>query len=144
MREKGISPFGQAVATRAKMGELNNTQIEALLMSHFEQILKKDARERTAKTNSYQGDGELEDHVHTMASLQHDCQRELAVGNYSRVTGTVDRLLKEKGIELDRDGTSYNKLCGGMMKVMINYLEVDMRRTRLNYSLDKLPFSKLL
>ena len=60
------------------------------------------------------------------------------------MTGTVDRLLKEKGIELDRDGTSYNKLCGGMMKVMINYLEVDMRRTRLNYSLDKLPFSKLL
>ena len=126
------------------MGELSNTQIEALLMSHFEQILKRDARERTAETKSHQGEGELEDHVLTMASLQHDCQRELAVGNYSRVTGTVDRLLKEKGIELDRDGTSYNKLCGGMMKVMINYLEVDMRRTRLNYSLDKLPFSKLL
>jgi hypothetical protein len=126
------------------MGELNNTQIEALLMSHFEQILKMDARERTAEPKSYQGERDLEDHVRTMASLQQDCRRELAVGNYSRVTGTVDRLLKEKGIELDRDGTSYNRLCGGMMKIMINYLEVDMRRTRMNYSLDNLPFAKLL
>jgi hypothetical protein len=126
------------------MGELNNTQIEALLMSYFEQILKMDARERTAEPKRYQGEEELEDHVRTIASIQHDCRRELAVGNHSRVTGTVDSLLKEKGIELHRDGMSYNKLCDGMMKVMINYLEVDMRRTRLNYSLDNLPFSMLV
>jgi hypothetical protein len=65
---------------------------------------------------------------------------ELAIGNYSRATGAVDRLLAEKGLELDRDGLSYKKVCRGMMQVMINHLEIDMRRTRLDYSLDDLPF----
>mgnify|MGYP001556850935 FL=1 len=82
----------------------------------------------------------LDEHVDAMANLQHDCRMELAICNYSRATGAVDRLLAEKGIELDRDGPSYKKVCRGMMQVMINYLEIDMRRTRLDYSLDDLPF----
>ena len=82
----------------------------------------------------------MADHVDAMAYLQHGCRMELAIGNYSRATGAVDRLLAEKGIELDRDGLSYKKLCRGMMKVMINDLEIDMRRTRHDSSLDDLPF----
>jgi hypothetical protein len=30
------------------------------------------------------------------------------------------------------------------MKVMINRLEIEMRRTRLDYSLDDLPFPEIL
>jgi len=104
------------------MAELSNTQIEALLQSYLEQILEQDERERALERKSWKGEGDLGEHVDAMAYLQHDCSRELAIGNYSRGTGAVDRLLKEKGVELDRDGVSYKKLCSGMMKVMINHL----------------------
>jgi len=126
------------------MAELSNTQIAALLQSYLEQILKQDERERALERKGWKGEVDLGEHVDVMACLQHDCRRELAIGNYSRGTGAVDRLLKEKGIELDRDGVSYKKLCSGMMKVMINYLEIDIRRSRLDYSLDNLPFPELL
>jgi len=126
------------------MAELSNTQIEALLQSYLEEILEEDERERALEGKSRKGKVELGEHVDAMAYLQHDCRRELAICNYSRGTGAVDRLLKEKGIELDRDGVSYKKLCSGMMKLMINRLEIDIRRTRFDYSLDNLPFPKLL
>jgi hypothetical protein len=126
------------------MAELSNTQIEALLQSYLEQILEQDERERALERKSFKGEGDLGEHVDAMAYLQLDCRRELAIGNHSRGTGAVDRLLKEKGIELDRDGVSYKKLCSGMMKVMINLLEIDIRRTGIDYSLDNLPFPELL
>ena len=136
--------LGGAVEIKDKMAELSNTQIEALLQSYLEQILEQDERERALERKSWKGEVELGEHVDALAYLQHDCRRELAIGNYSRGTGVVDRLLKEKGIELDRDGVSYKKLCSGMMKLMINHLEIDIRRTRLDYSLDNLPFPELL
>lgn len=136
--------LGWAVEIKDKMAELSNTQIEALLQSYLEQILEQDERQRALERKSWKGKVELGEHVDAMAYLQHDCRRELAIGNYSRGTGAVDRLLKEKGIELDRDGVSYKKLCSGMMKLMINHLEIDIRRTRLDYSLDNLPFPELL
>jgi hypothetical protein len=129
---------------KAKVAELSSTQIEALLQSYLEQILEEDARERAAEPKGWRGDVNSAEHVEAMASMQDDCRRELAIGNYSRGSGAVDRLLKEKGIELDRDGVGYHKLLSGMMKVMINYIEIDMRRTGLDYSLDNLPFPELL
>ena len=123
---------------------MSNTKIEDLLQSNLEQVLVQDERERALERKSWKGEVDLGEHADAMAYLQHDCRRELAIGNYSRATGAVDRLLKEKGIELDRDCVSYKKLCRGMMKVMINHLEIDIRRTRLDYSLDNLPFPELL
>ena len=60
-----------------------------------------------------------------------------------RPIGAVDRLLAEHGIKLDRDGLSYKTLCREMMKVMINLLEIDIRRTRLDHSLENLPFPEI-
>ena len=120
---------------KEKRAELSDTQIEALLKSYLEKILRQDERERSREGKSWQGVEGPDEHVDAMAYLQHDCRRELAIGNYSRGSGAVEGLLKEKGIELDRDGISYEKLCRGMMKVMINYLEIDLRRTCLDNSL---------
>jgi hypothetical protein len=53
-------------------------------------------------------------------------------------------LLAENGIKLDQDGRSYKNLCREMMKVMINYLEIDIRRTRLDHSLEDLPFPEIV
>ena len=122
------------------MAELNDTQINALLRSYFTKILEEDERDRAIGKKSWAAEEGLDDHVDEMAHLQHYCNMELAIGNNSRATGAVDRLLAEKGIQLDRDGLSYKKVCRGMMQVMINHLEIDMRRTRLDYSLDDLPF----
>jgi hypothetical protein len=122
------------------MAELTDTQIKALLRSYLKKILEEDERDRTLGKKSWTDEEGLDEHVDGMAYLQHDCRMELAIGNYSRATGAVDRLLAEKEIELDRDGLSYKKLCRGMMKVMINHLEIDMRRSRHDYSLDDLPF----
>ena len=122
------------------MAELTDIQIKTLLQDHLKQIIEKDERDRVLGKKGWRDEEDLADHVDAMAYLQGDCSRELAIGNYSRVSGAVDRLLVEKGIELDRDGLSYTKLCREMMKVMINYLEIDIRRTRLDYSLDDLPF----
>ena len=122
------------------MAELSDTQIKALLRSYFTKILEEDERDRALAGKNWTNEARLADHVDEMAHLQHYCRMELAIGNYSRATGAVDRLLAEKGIELDRDGLSYKKVCGGMLQVMINHLEIDMRRTRLDYSLDDLPF----
>lgn len=110
--------------------ELADAQIEALLRSYLKRLLKEAERDRALGRNSRKAEEGLDDHVDAMAYLQHDCERELAIGNYSRATGAVDRLLDEKGIELDRDGLSYRKLCRGMMQVMIEYLEIDMKRNR--------------
>jgi hypothetical protein len=123
---------------------LDNTRIIELLQSYLEQSLDQDERDRALKRKNWKDEEGPDEHVDAMAYLQHDCRRELAIGNYSRGTGAVDRLLKEKGIELDRDGVSYKKLCRGMMKLMINNLEIEIRRTRLDYSLDNLPFTELL
>jgi hypothetical protein len=112
------------------MAELTDTQIKALLRSYLKKILEKAERDRALGKASWTAEEGLDDHVDAMAYLQHDCERELAIGNYSRATGAVDRLLVEKGIELDRDGLSYKKLCRGMMKVMIEHLEIDMNRAR--------------
>lgn len=137
--------FGGPFAMKEKMAELSDNQIEALLKSYLEKILREDERDRSMEgKKSWQGVEDPDEHVDAMAYLQHDCRRELAIGNYSRGSGAVDRLLKERGIKLDRDGESYKKLCRGMMKLMINHLEIDIRRTRVDYSLDNLPFSELL
>ena len=85
------------------MAELSNTQIEALLQGYLEQILEQDERERALERKSWKGEGDLGEHVDAMAYLQHDCRRELAIGNHSRGTGAVDRLVKEKGIELEEE-----------------------------------------
>jgi hypothetical protein len=132
--------FKSVVEMKKGMAELTDTQIKALLRSYLKRILEEDERERALGKKNWTDEEGLDGHVDDMAYLQHDCQRELAIGNYSRATGAVDRLLAEKGIELDRDGLSYKKLCRGMMKVMIDHLEIDMRRTRHDYSLDDLPF----
>jgi len=112
------------------MAELSDTQIKALLRFYLKRILAEDERDRAAGKKSWTGEAALADHVEAMAYLQHDCQRELAIGNYSRATGAVDRLLAEKGVVLDRDGLSYKKLCRGMMKVMVAHLQIDMNRSR--------------
>ena len=112
------------------MAELTDTQIKALLRSYLKKILEEEERDRALGKKSWTAEEGLDDHVDAMAYLQHDCERELAIGNYSRATGAVDRLLAEKGIELNRDGLSYKKLCRGMMKVMIDRLEDDMNRNR--------------
>ena len=122
------------------MAELTDTQIKALLRNYLRKILEEDENKRALGKKSWTAKEGLDDHVDAMAYLQHDCERELAIGNYSRATGAVDRLLAEKGIELDRDGLSYKKVCRGMLQVMINHLEIGIRRTRLDYSLDDLPF----
>ena len=129
---------------KENVGELSDIQIEALLKSYLEKILRQDERDRSEEGKRWQGAGDPDEHVDAMAYLQRDCRRELAIGNYSRVSGAVEGLLKEKGIELDRDGVSYEKLCRGMMKVMINYLEIEIRRVCLDNSLHNLPFPELL
>jgi len=122
------------------MAELTDTQIKALLQGYLKQVLEEDERNRVLGGKSCRDEKRLDDHVDAMAYLQHDCHRELAIGNTSRAIGAVNRLLVEKGIELDCDGLSYENLCREMMKVIINHLEIDIRRTRLDYSLDNLPF----
>lgn len=112
------------------MAELSDTQIKALLRFYLKRILQEDERDRAAGKKGWTDERGLADHVDAMSYLHHDCQRELAIGNYSRATGAVDRLLAEKGVELDRDGLSYKKLCRGMMKVMIAHLKIDMNRAR--------------
>ena len=136
--------LGRVVEMKKEMAELTDTQIKALLQSYLEQILEEDEKDRAPGGKSRREGEDLDDHVDATAYLQHDCHRELAIGNCSRATGAVERLLVEKGIELDRDGYSYRTLCREMMKVMINRLEIDMRRTRLDYSLDDLPFPEIL
>jgi hypothetical protein len=128
-----LCDFKSVVEMKKGMAELTDTQIKALLRSHLERILEEDERDRALGRKSWTDKEGLADHVDAMAYLQHGCRMELAIGNYSRATGAVDRMLAEKGIELDRDGR-------GMMKVMINDLEIDMRRTRHDSSLDDLPF----
>ena len=122
------------------MVELADSQIKSLLQSYLKHILEEDEKDRVLGRKSWRDEKDLDDRVDALAYLQHDCQRELAIGNYSRVAGAVDRLLAEKGLNLDRDDLSYKKLCREMMKVMINYLEIKARRTRFDNSLDDLPF----
>jgi hypothetical protein len=122
--------FKSVVEMNKGMAELSDTQIKALLRFYLKRILQEDERDRAAGKKDWTAEKGLADHVDAMAYLHHDCQRELAIGNYSRATGAVDRLLAEKGVELDRDGLSYKKLCRGMMKVMIAHLKIDMNRTR--------------
>jgi hypothetical protein len=135
-----LCDFKSVVEMKKGMAELTDTQIKALLQSYLKKILEEDEKDRALGRKSWTAEEGLDDHVDAMAHLQHDCRMELAIVNCSRATGAVDRLLAEKGIGLDRDGLSYKKLCRGMMKVMINYLEIDMRRTRFDNSLDDLPF----
>jgi hypothetical protein len=135
-----LRDFKVVVEMKKGMTELTDAQIEELLRSYFTKVLEEDKRDRDIGKKSWTAEEGLDDHVDEMAHLQHYCRMELAIGNYSRATGAVDRLLAEKGLELDRDGLSYKKVCRGMMQVMINHLEIDMRRTRLDYSLDDLPF----
>ena len=136
--------LGGVVEMKKKMADLTNNQIKALLQSYLKQILEVDERDGAPGRKSWREGEDLDNHVDAMAHLQHDCHRELAIGNYSRATGAVEHLLVEKGIELDRDGVSYRTLCREMMKVMINRLEIDTRRTRQDYSLDDLPFPEIL
>ena len=122
------------------MIELSDTQIRDLLRNYLKQVLKKDEFERVIGKKDWSDEQELDTHLDAMTHLQDDCYRELAIRNHSRATGAVNRLLAAKGIKLDQDGASYHKLCQEMMKVMINLLEIDMRRSRRDYSLEDLPF----
>ena len=123
------------------MVELTENQIENMLQNYLKKMMEEDERDRNQGGKNWI---DPDDHVDDMVHLQHDCYRELAIGNLSRAFGAVDRLLQEKKIKLQRDGLSYEKLCREMMKVMINYLEIEIRRTRRDYTLDDLPFPELL
>ena len=122
------------------MAELSEIQIKELMLSYLEQTLEDDERDRVLGRKGWDDEDDPDDHVEAMSYLQHDCHRELAIGNSSRAIGAVDRLLIEKGIVLGRDSLSHETLCREMLKVMINRLEIDIRRTRSDYSLDNLPF----
>ena len=135
--------FGTRTHEKKVMVGLTDSQIKALLQSYLKHILEENEKDGVPGRKSWPDEKNLDDHVDALAYLQHDCQRELAIGNYSRVTGAVDRLLAEKGLNLDRDGLSYKKLCREMMKVMINYLEIETRRTRFDNSVDDLPFPEI-
>ena len=87
------------------MAELSDTQIKALLRSYFTKILEDDERDRALARKKWTDEARLADHVDEMAHLQHYCRMELAIGNYSRATGAVERLLAEQGIELARNHT---------------------------------------
>ena len=125
-----LCDFKSVIQMKKGMAELTDTQITAMLRSYLKKILAEDERDRALGKKNWTAEEGLDEHVDAMAYLRHDCERELAIGNYSRATGAVDRLLAEKEIELDRDGLSYKKLCRGMMKVMIEHLEIDMKRNR--------------
>ena len=136
--------LGWVVAMKMALTELTDNEIKTLLQRYFQQLLEEDERGRALEKKSWRDKQYLGDHADAMAYLQHDCRRELAIGNHSRAIGAVDRLLAEHGIKLDRDGLSYRTLCREMMKVMINHLEIDIRRTRLDHSLENLPFPEIV
>ena len=125
---------------KKKVAELTDAKILAMLRSYLRLMLEEHENSRVQGNKSWTNNEQLDDHIEAMAYLQHDCYRELAVGNFSRAIGAVGRLLEEQGLELERSGPVYEKLCREMIKVKINYLEIDIRRTRLDYSLDDLPF----
>ena len=136
--------LGRVVEMKKAIAELTDIEIKELLQRYFKQILEENERDRALGRKSWRDKQDLGDHADAMAYLQHDCQKELAIGNHSRAIGAVDRLLAENGIKLDQDGRSYKNLCREMMKVMINYLEIDIRRTRLDHSLEDLPFPEIV
>ncbi|NIU09106.1 MAG: hypothetical protein GWN81_09710, partial [Phycisphaerae bacterium] len=83
------------------MAELSENQIEKLLQNYLAKMLEQDKRDSNQGENSWTN---LDDHADAMAHLQHDCYRELAIGNFSRVLGAVDRLLRQEKIKLERGG----------------------------------------
>lgn len=122
------------------MSELTDRQVQCLLRDYLKRVLEMDDHRRVIGRKDRPEGEVLDTHTDGMAYVRDDCYRELAIGNHSRAKGAVNRLLEEKGITLDRDGVHYNKLCRAMMKAMINHLEIDMRRSRRDYSLEDLPF----
>jgi integrase len=122
---------------------LSSEDIKGLIQGHVKRMLEEDEEYRALGVGPKDLE-ELDDHMENVSLLKSDYMEHLALSDYGNVNSHVDDLLEEQGIAVDRAGLNYKLFCREMLKAVINLLEVDIRRSQSDYSLEALPFPELL
>jgi integrase len=113
--------------------ELNQDEIRKLLRGYLNRVLKEDEECRVLEIGPKDRD-ELEEHLEFLSLSESELREALALNDYKNISRYVDDLLKENGVEVDRDSDSHKKLCREMIKTQIKVLEVVQKRSVGDYS----------
>lgn len=111
---------------------LSTEQLQSLLDQYLRKALDDDEDRRLSSDRIDPDD--LDDEIEAISFLKSDRREELAVSDYYNISHSVDEVLKEHSIELDKESKSYQKLCRELLKVDIKILEIAEKRTVGDYS----------
>lgn len=114
--------------------ELSPDKIQELIAGWVRETLKEEEQERTRPsrriTESY-----LDDRYEAFDNVQTRQREALGLGRHvEAMAHTVNILLEEQGVEIDKDSNSYHQLCRDILKASVKVLEVEKQRTFADYS----------
>ena len=111
---------------------LSEAQLQSLLDQYLRKALNEDEDKRLSAGRMDSDD--ISEELETISYIKSDWREELAEGDYQNISLSVDKVLKEHKIKLDKKSRGYQKLCRELLKVQIKVLEVAEKRTVGDYS----------
>jgi integrase len=120
-----------------RMRELSEIEIKRLVENCFRDMLDRMEYARVMQKRPMD-DEELVNYRLILDTEWENAREQLIYCNYRESRNTVDLLLEDHGIEIDKDSFSYRKLCRELLKTWVRALEVEQRWTRGDYSADEL------
>lgn len=136
-RARYVAGQVQALFRRLKlrgndMGELGRKQISQIIREFVYNALEEEEAyliDRKRPMN----DDELEQDIESLGYILSDLREELATGRHKKARRDVDKIIEEKGLRIDKDSFSYNKLCREVLKAQVQIIEEVIRRRRGRY-----------
>jgi len=107
--------------------ELTNEQIEKLLKRHLRAILDTVEADRIMSV-SPMSEADLEHHLEALSYLETKARKELAAGDYRRISRHVDVLLKENRLIVQKWSETYRALCRELLKTHAEGLQIEQQR----------------
>ncbi|WP_139163785.1 site-specific integrase [Desulfoluna spongiiphila] len=118
------------------MAELTDTQIADIIRNHIKQTLEADEHQRIMMAPADYDEGYHRDHTKTLGMVQEITKGHLAVNDRTWVEKSVDGLLNDSGVTIDKSSMEYRKLCREYLKADTHIWEVIQKRHQGDYSDD--------
>lgn len=118
------------------MAALTDTQIADLIRKHIRTTLEADEQERIMMDPTDYHERYHQNHTKILGMIQDITKGHLAVNDRTWVEESVDDLLRDSGLTVDKASVEYRKLCRECMKADTHIWEVIQKRHRGDYSDD--------
>ncbi len=121
-----------------RMSELSPAEIQKLIKQRFEQALEEDETNRTNRKTL--GEEEWMHKWSLNETFLSETKEDLAKSDYHDVSGAVEWLLSDNGLDVNKESENFKRLCREMLKVEVKILEIAKRRDLGDYEFEETVF----